>query len=225
MKCSIIRDLLPLYCDNLTSADSNEEIENHLRNCTECTEIYENISNEEIIMTENDKNIKPLKKVKKQFLIRLICGILGTAVVLFGVFMFVFWGVIPISSDKLSWTFEESSMEGFYYETYNNGKLIEREKITQKLINMVFTVDCSCIRKKGDADYIHNSDGTTTVNYHITIYPVIKIPFDDRGENPNQFSWGINNHGDNDTLTIHCRDKDITFYVKDLVEESGITLE
>ena len=225
MKCSIIRDLLPLYCDDLTSADSNEEIENHLRNCTECTEIYENMSNKEITMTEKDKNIEPMKKVKKRFLIRLICGILGTAVVLFGVFMFVFRGVIPISSDKLSWTFEESYMENLYNETYDNGNLIEREKINQKFINIVFTGDCSCIRKKGDADYIYNSDGTTTVNYHITIYPVIKIPFDDKGENPNQFSWGINNHGDNDTLTIHCRDKDMTFYIKDLVEESGLTLE
>ena len=31
MKCSIIRDLLPLYCDKLTSEDSNEQIEKHLR--------------------------------------------------------------------------------------------------------------------------------------------------------------------------------------------------
>lgn len=86
MKCSIIRDLLPLYCDYLTSADSNEEIENHLHNCTECTEIYKDMSKGEIIMTEKDKNIEPMKKVKKRFFIRFICGILGTAAVLLAFF-------------------------------------------------------------------------------------------------------------------------------------------
>lgn len=225
MKCSIIRDLLPLYCDNLTSADSNEEIENHLRGCAECTEIYENMSREEVTITEQDTNIKPLKKVKKRFLIRLICGILGTAVVLFGVFIFVFWGVVPISSDKLSWTFEERAIQSFEGHTDDDENFIEQKRVTQKFINMVFTGDCSCTREKYDADYIYNDDGSITAHHHITIYPIIKIPFDDRGENPNQFSWGFSSYDDNDTITIHCRDKEITFYVKDLIEESGLTLE
>lgn len=225
MKCSIIRDLLPLYCDKLTSADSNEEIKNHLGECAECAEIYENMSREDIIMTEQDKNIKPLKKMKKYFLIRLICGILGTAVVLFGVFMFVFWGVIPISSDKLSWTFEESSMTGSNGEVDDNGNFIENERYNIKFIDILFTGDCSCTREKGDSEYIYNDDGTITKHHHITIYPVIKIPFDDRGEYPNQSIWGFNHYNDNDTLTIHCRDKDITLYLKDLAKESGISLE
>ena len=29
MKCEVVRDLLPLYIDNLTSEDSNKEIEKH----------------------------------------------------------------------------------------------------------------------------------------------------------------------------------------------------
>lgn len=225
MKCQIIRDLLPLYCDKLTSDESNEEIKNHLHNCTECAEIYENMSRGKFIMKEQDKNIEPLKKIRKHFFIRLICGILGTAVILFGVFMFVFWGVIPISSDKLSWEFEESSMQSFKGHSDDNGNFIEQERYTVKLINMVFTGDCSCTREKCDSDYIYNDDGTITANHHITIYPVIKLPFDDRGEYPNQFSWGFSSYKDGDTLTIHCHDKDITYYIKDLVEESGLTLE
>lgn len=224
MKCSIIRDLLPLYCDKLTSAESNEEIENHLRSCAECAEIYENMS-EGIDMTEQEKNIQPLKKVKKRFLINLICGILGTAVVLFGIFILVFRGVVPISSDKLSWTFEESSMTSFNGEVDDNGNFIENERYDIKFINILFTGDCSCTRKKVDSEYIYNDDGTITKHHHITIYPVIKIPFDDRGEYPNQSLWGFNRYNENDTLTIHCRDKDMTFYLKDLVEESGLTLE
>ena len=116
-------------------------------------------------------------------------------------------------------------MEGFRGEMDDNGNFIEQERFTTKFINMIFTGDCSCTRKKGDSEYIYNDNGTITANYHITIYPVIKIPFDDRGENPNQSIWGISRYNDNDTLTIHCRDKDMTFYIKDLVEESGLTTE
>ena len=43
MKCEIIRDLLPLYIDGLTSKESNQEIEKHLKNCEECQKYYQEI--------------------------------------------------------------------------------------------------------------------------------------------------------------------------------------
>ncbi len=36
MDCDIIRDLLPLYADNLTSDASNRRIEDHIKTCPEC---------------------------------------------------------------------------------------------------------------------------------------------------------------------------------------------
>ena len=36
MDCDIIRDLLPLYADGLTSESSNRQIEDHIRICPEC---------------------------------------------------------------------------------------------------------------------------------------------------------------------------------------------
>lgn len=227
MKCSIIRDLLPLYCDKLTSAESNEEIENHLRNCAECAEIYENMSREEITVAEQDKNIKPLKKVKKHFLIRLICGILGMAVLLFGVFMFVFWGIIPISSDKLTVDISKENIEGFTFECDENGNEIPdtREKEKSEYIKLLFTGDCSCTRVDTETQNIENGDGTFTSHHTITVYPVIKLPFDDMGEYPNQFEFSISTKNENDTITIHCRNKDMTYYIKDLIEENGLPLE
>lgn len=38
MKCEIIRDLLPSYIDELTSEVSNQEIEEHLKECTGCSQ-------------------------------------------------------------------------------------------------------------------------------------------------------------------------------------------
>lgn len=69
MKCEIIKDLLPSYIDNLTSDESNKEIENHIITCSKCkSELYNmkqdiNIETLEI----NKKDIKPLKKFDKKY--------------------------------------------------------------------------------------------------------------------------------------------------------------
>ena len=104
MKCNIVKDLLPLYCDKLTSADSNEEIEKHLGECADCNAVYEAMNKKEDDINTPEKDVKPLKKIKKRTALKIIATILGTLVVLSAVFVFVFVGVIPISSDKLHYT-------------------------------------------------------------------------------------------------------------------------
>ena len=41
MKCEIIRDLLPSYIDGLTNSITNEEIDNHLKECEQCRIYYD----------------------------------------------------------------------------------------------------------------------------------------------------------------------------------------
>lgn len=40
-ECSIVRDLLPLYAEDMVSADTGEFVKGHLEGCTECKEEYE----------------------------------------------------------------------------------------------------------------------------------------------------------------------------------------
>lgn len=40
-ECSIIRDLLPLYAENMVSPDTAEFVEEHLKGCEACREEYE----------------------------------------------------------------------------------------------------------------------------------------------------------------------------------------
>lgn len=42
MKCEIIRDLLPLYADGLCSDATKSEIEEHIKDCPQCTQSLEN---------------------------------------------------------------------------------------------------------------------------------------------------------------------------------------
>ena len=46
MKCEIIRDLLPSYLDELTSAESNQAIEEHLQECKDCRKHLEAMKTE-----------------------------------------------------------------------------------------------------------------------------------------------------------------------------------
>ena len=44
--CNIVKDLLPTYIDGLCSKESKEFIEDHLRNCVDCKEVFEMMQDE-----------------------------------------------------------------------------------------------------------------------------------------------------------------------------------
>ena len=47
-ECEVIRDLLPLYADDVCSGRSRELIEEHLQNCPECSALLEQLRSDEI---------------------------------------------------------------------------------------------------------------------------------------------------------------------------------
>ncbi|MCR5600761.1 MAG: zf-HC2 domain-containing protein [Ruminococcus sp.] len=91
MKCEIIKDLLPLYCDNALSDVSKEEIEKHIADCEDCQKTYEEMKNGDIKLDTKSKDIKPMTKVKRKIKITKILFavfvaaffLLGTAYELF----------------------------------------------------------------------------------------------------------------------------------------------
>lgn len=79
MRCEIIKDLLPLYCDDSLSDVSKEEVEKHINECSECRKEYEDMKNGDIKINTSSKNIEPMKKVKKKM--RLTKILFGTILV------------------------------------------------------------------------------------------------------------------------------------------------
>lgn len=67
-ECEIIKDLLPNYIDKLTSRETNEFIEEHIKTCENCKKIYNTMKAEFYYTQEKEEteSINFFKKHKKK---------------------------------------------------------------------------------------------------------------------------------------------------------------
>lgn len=85
IECSVVKDLLPLYVDGLTSENTSEFIENHLAECEECQKEYmvckEELGSAQIGDEKIKKEVNYMKKVNKYQKINLLLGAILSFVV------------------------------------------------------------------------------------------------------------------------------------------------
>lgn len=88
IKCSVIKDLLPLYAEKLTSEDSDKLIAEHISNCSDCKNEYEKMT-EKMELPTDINDINNLKKARRRDRINLIIGIIATILFISLVFVLV----------------------------------------------------------------------------------------------------------------------------------------
>jgi len=99
MKCKIIRDLLPLYHDEVASDESRELVEDHLKTCTQCREIldgiHENVSikSDPLVEQPMASSFRTLKKrlhrkTVTKIAISIICAVTVVSALIYGVFFY-----------------------------------------------------------------------------------------------------------------------------------------
>lgn len=92
INCNIIKDILPLYVDDVVSDDTKKMIEEHLEHCEECKKEVELMKQEICIPAEKEaslmKNFK--KKWRNKKLVISGLSVLLTGLILFGAFSFIF---------------------------------------------------------------------------------------------------------------------------------------
>lgn len=92
MRCEIIQDLLPSYIDGLTSEVSNQEIEVHLKECTECRKYLEEMKSDvdsSKVELEDNEFMKVLNRIRK---VTLEKAVLVSAVIICILIMLLYWG-------------------------------------------------------------------------------------------------------------------------------------
>lgn len=100
--CNIVRDLLPLYIDDVLSIDSKNFVESHLESCSDCKKEYELMKEELIIPRETkDNGLQSIKKTLKNKKIKnILLSIILTAVIIISSIELIFHRNTLIKYDK-----------------------------------------------------------------------------------------------------------------------------
>lgn len=203
MKCDIIKDLLPSYIDGLTSNESNMEIESHMKDCVQCREILDEMKSE--IVTENIEvnkgNIKPFKKLNRKVL-RAVLITFAACIAIVGVYLFLFGFGWKVQSDEMIVTYSKN----------------------EEVIDVNFELKDS---QKALNSWHHFKEEPTRISFTECYVGIL----DDRGEEPNKFSYGINYIDEKgkqkvftkkDYFVVQYKDKQEKLYWKDIAEKVGL---
>ena len=87
ISCNIIRDLLPLYAEDLASEDTRAMVDEHLCDCVDCTNFLNQIKQDTLVPMETET--ETLNKVKKTIIRRRALSIMASVFTLITLASFV----------------------------------------------------------------------------------------------------------------------------------------
>ncbi|MDE7423528.1 MAG: zf-HC2 domain-containing protein [Lachnospiraceae bacterium] len=87
-KCNLIKDILPLYVENMVSTDTREFVSEHLEHCEECRAELKHMRKPVDFIPDAD--IVPLKTIKKELFIKRLQTVFFTAILACAIVTVVF---------------------------------------------------------------------------------------------------------------------------------------
>ncbi len=92
LPCKVIEDMLPMYYDKVCSEESAALVEEHLKDCDQCSRMLSDLRSDMDIPEKKVDDIKPLKRIQKSYkkmrlgwLIAIVCVVvLVPATIVFG---------------------------------------------------------------------------------------------------------------------------------------------
>lgn len=143
INCEIIKDLLPLYCDDVCSQASREIIEEHVDECALCNAVYLDLNKstdiQPIKANEEKDKAKVLKSIKKKIVLKRIVAV-----------------VIAVAITAGAGLLAANKLLEYYPVEYYDGLVTTREENNYRQI--YFT------GKKGDYTNMRATDAFITVD-------------------------------------------------------------
>ena len=150
MKCAVVQDLLPIYCDGACSAETSAEIEKHTADCPVCSSLLRDYKSEvKPVDRKEALPEKPFKRINKKIFRSKLAAILLAAVLVALVSAVCYLGYGQIVKDPY-----HPSFETIIYS-------VRTEKLMKKL--------CS-----GDIDYV--LDRTTIRDENLFYFDGYRVP-------------------------------------------------
>lgn len=195
--CNIIKDLLPLYLENMLSDDSHALVEEHIRNCKECGNYLNEMNNFNEMPL--DRNASPLKKIKSSLYKKKIQTVIFSVMISFALFVILIAFVtapeyIPYSEKNVA-----------INETGNGTVLVQFD-------DTVYGYNVSAYKSDDNSGYV----------YHITAWNSI---WNRITKKSNPKYTVINPNGENVVAVYYYQtdgSEDILIYGKDINPDGGI---
>ena len=106
-ECDIVKDLMPLYIDDLLSENSKKFVEDHINSCESCKKYYEKLSSEIKIPVSKEarfSDLRPIEYLKSNLTRKIIKKVLATMLVLtlcVGAFLFAKLYKLPVDPQMM----------------------------------------------------------------------------------------------------------------------------
>lgn len=153
--CEVVKDLLPLYHDDVCSNESRSIVEEHLLECNDCKGYLDSINNDfiqsDIEKSTEQEKYDTLKRIKKKLFRKnvmvSVVSILCAITVLIGGFTLIFHYQMPIPYEDKLLSINMAS-DGVidiifngenYYSSYGLTKTIERDGVKQNAVYIYYT--------------------------------------------------------------------------------------
>lgn len=134
VSCNIIKDILPLYLDDVVSGDTKEMVEEHLESCDACREEAEMLKRDIVLTVNKDiisLDIQALKKLRRRIfrnkVFISVLSILAAAAVIVGIYACLSLPGFMIPYDDENFSIEER--DGELYACYDGYVLSNRRAI------------------------------------------------------------------------------------------------
>ena len=183
--CDIIKDLLPLYADDVCSDESRKAVEEHINGCSDCKKELEKLRKNVSISPQKDGDV--LKRIKKRLRIeKLAVGIICTAVLLLGLL-----GVLAylINTDK-SMDIERYDIPNNVYVTEWDGMLLLCVKGDAASFDFIFPTFSDSNGNHLTYDKGYDKDSKNGMGYTLKQRKISSFSFTDMG-NINPFAYQI----------------------------------
>lgn len=155
ISCEIVKDLIPLYYDEVCSSESRIAVDEHIQECENCKNYLDSMKND-FIQNDTGKEIElskadTLKRIKKKLLkknvIISMISILCAVGLFIGGFSFIFHKQMPITYEEGLFRINKANDGSIniiyngddYYCSYGLTKTIKKDGKEQKIAYIYYT--------------------------------------------------------------------------------------
>lgn len=215
-ECNIVRDIIPLYLENIASEDSVSFVEEHIKGCEQCRfeleKMRESATIEESYKnnTDTDENPMPLqvlrKTMKKKKLLTIIFSSVVTLVITICLLFLLIIHGFPAHSSNINIETEYQYCEGAYLD--------------QAFVLHLNSTDGKPLNVTVDYKYITDESGKEI----LVGYEIVPRNLLDLKQNPSSFAIGYSPSESGITeptkdfdfiITIKFKDKEVTYSMVD----------